>query len=250
MHEASVTDDLRSRATVSCDPPHRGRAMYDAPGARTGLRARPLSWELPFPQPCTPFGRGDILVREGARFDGLHLIRTGSCKEVIPSFDGEEHVAAFRLPGEMVGLEAIATGTHETTAVALEATTCWRVPPGRVLELLGEETAFAQALVHALSLTIGRGVRDRLLLGTMTAGQRVASFLLDLADRYQALGYSGSAFELRMTRAEIGTHLGLSTETVSRALSRLCTDKLITVRHRSVHLRDRASLARVLLRRD
>jgi len=59
-----------------------------------------------------------------------------------------------------------------------------------------------------------------LMLGTMRAEQRLASFLLDLADRYAARGYSSSEFGLRMTREEIGCHLGLKLETVSRLFSR------------------------------
>lgn len=250
MREAGVTEDLLSGARVSCGYARAAWPMNDAPPPRASTRARATAWERSASQPCMKFGRGDILVRNGAHFDGLHVIRTGSCKEVVPSFDGEEHIAAFRLPGEVLGLEAIASGIHGTTALALEPTTCWRVPPERVRGLLGEESAFAQALVHALSQAIGRGMRDKLLLGTMTADQRVASFLLDLADRYHALGYSGSEFELRMTRVEIGTHLGISTETVSRSLSRFCADGLIAVRRRSVALRDRAALARILVHRD
>lgn len=223
--------------------------MGEMPRSGATVRARPLPWALSPSQPCIQFRRGDILVRKGARFDGLHVIRSGSCKEVVPSFDGEEHIAAFRLPGDVLGLEGIASGVHETTALALEPTTCWRLPPERVLPLLRGETAFTQTLVHALSQAIGRDMRDKLLLATMTADQRVASFLLDLADRYHALGRPGNAFELPMTRFEIGMHLGISTETVSRSLSRFCADGLVTVVRRSVHLRDRAALSRLLVHR-
>lgn len=245
-----MTDDLLDRATVSRGLPQVGSTINDVPRPRVCSRARPIPWELFASQTSIPFARGDIIVRDGARFDGLHVIRTGSCKEVAPSCDGEEHITAFQLPGEVLGLEAIASGVHATTALALEPTTCWRLPAERVARLLRDERVFAQTLVHALSQALGRSVHDRLLLGAMTADQRVASFLLDLAERYRALGHSGSAFELRMTRAEIGAHLGISTETVSRSLSRFCAGGLVTLRHRSVQLRDRDALARILVHRD
>ena len=81
-----------------------------------------------------------------------------------------------------------------------------------------------------------------LMLGTMRAEQRLASFLLDLADRYRARGYSSSEFVLRMTREEIGCHLGLKLETVSRLFSRFHKDGLIHVQGREVKLLDRIAL--------
>ena len=78
-----------------------------------------------------------------------------------------------------------------------------------------------------------------LLLGTMHAEQRLAAFLLDLSQRYQARGYSSCEFVLRMTREEIGSYLGLKLETVSRLFSRFQREGLIQVQGRVVKLLDR-----------
>ncbi len=77
-----------------------------------------------------------------------------------------------------------------------------------------------------------------LLLGSMRAEERVASFLLNLAERYRRRGYSGSEFVLRMTREEIGSYLGLKLETVSRVFSRMQADGLIQAQGRDVKLLD------------
>ncbi|MCC7040273.1 MAG: Crp/Fnr family transcriptional regulator [Burkholderiales bacterium] len=211
-------------------------------------RANELAWGLTESGvPDVRLGRRDTLLRSGTRFEALYVIRAGSCKLVVTNPDGEEHIVAFCLPGEVIGLEALGSGVHATTAYALEALTCWRIAAERVDMLLRHNGAFARAVVDVLSLDVGRGLRALTMLGTMTAAQRLASFLLDLAERYQQLGFSGSAFELRMTRTEIGDHLGLSTETVSRTLSRLRTDGLVSVSGRSVRLRDRTALGQILL---
>lgn len=60
-----------------------------------------------------------------------------------------------------------------------------------------------------------------MMLGTMTAQQRVAAFLLNLSKRMKTRGYSSAEFNLRMTREEIGSYLGLKLETVSRVFSKL-----------------------------
>ena len=85
-----------------------------------------------------------------------------------------------------------------------------------------------------------------LLLGTMRADQRLAAFLLDLSERYQARGYSSSEFILRMTREEIGSYLGLKLETVSRLLSRLQQEGLIQVQGRVVKLLERSALKQLV----
>jgi CRP/FNR family transcriptional regulator len=80
----------------------------------------------------------------------------------------------------------------------------------------------------------------------MRAEQRLAAFLLDLSQRYQARGYSSCEFVLRMTREEIGSHLGLKLETVSRLFSRLQREGLIQVQGRTVKLLDRLAVGQLV----
>ena len=88
-------------------------------------------------------------------------------------------------------------------------------------------------------------VRDRgvmMLLGSMRAEERLATFLLNLSKRFTRRGYSASDFHLRMTREEIGSYLGLKLETVSRLFSRFQTDGLIEVQQKHVRIVDIAGL--------
>ena len=87
------------------------------------------------------------------------------------------------------------------------------------------------------------------LLGSMRAEQRLVVFLLNLASRYQARGYSGSEFVLRMTREEIASLLGLKLETVSRQFSFLQGEGLIQVQGRTVKLLDCAALKNIVSKR-
>jgi CRP/FNR family transcriptional regulator len=81
-----------------------------------------------------------------------------------------------------------------------------------------------------------------LLLGSMSAEQRLAAFLLSLSRRYQRLGFAANRFVLRMTREEIGNYLGLTLETVSRLLSRFHREGLLAVQQRDVEIRDAVAL--------
>jgi CRP/FNR family transcriptional regulator len=94
-------------------------------------------------------------------------------------------------------------------------------------------------------------VRDHgvmLLLGSMRAEERLAAFLLNLAQRLQQRGFSPSALVLRMTREDIGSYLGLKLETVSRTFSRFDDDGILEVKQRSIRIVDAGSLQRLVER--
>ena len=80
------------------------------------------------------------------------------------------------------------------------------------------------------------------MLGTLSAEARVARFLIALSERYVEMGYSSKLFNLRMTRQEIGSYLGLTLETVSRTLSAFNEMGLTTVHQRSVGINDPEAL--------
>lgn len=193
--------------------------------------------------------RGGTLFRHGEPFTSLYAIRSGFFKTCIAAEDGRDQITGFQMAGEIVGLDGIVHDRHSCDAIALEDSQVCVMPFAR----LGEVAREVQALQHHLHrLMSGEIVRENgvmLLLGTMSAEERVAAFLLNLAQRLQARGLSGSQLLLRMTREEIGNYLGLKLETVSRTLSRLADEGLVEVRHRHVKLlqpdRLRALLPRV-----
>jgi len=79
----------------------------------------------------------------------------------------------------------------------------------------------------------------------MRAEERVAAFLLNLSQRFTARGYSPSDFNLRMTREEIGSFLGIKLETVSRIFSRLQERRLVEVQQKHIRILDVAGLKRL-----
>jgi DNA-binding transcriptional regulator LsrR (DeoR family) len=93
---------------------------------------------------------------------------------------------------------------------------------------------------------IMRDHRIMLLLGSMHAEERMATFLLNLSTRLAARGYSATEFHLRMTREDIGSYLGLKIETVSRMLSRFQAQRLIEVRHRVIEIKNLQGLQSVI----
>ena len=186
--------------------------------------------------------RGDTLFRPGERFTTLYAIRLGSCKTVLLAEDGRDQVAGYHMTGDIIGTDGIARELHECQAIALEDTEVCAIPFARIEELSRASAQVLRNLHRMLATEIARDRHVMLMLGTMRADQRLAAFLLDLAQRYHARGYSSSEYVLRMTRDEIGSYLGLKLETVSRLLSRMHRDGLIQVQGRTIKLIDPAGL--------
>ena len=134
----------------------------------------------------------------------------------------------------------------EVDAVALEnSQVC--VVPFTELEALGREVPRLQRQLHRImSHQIAFNHNVMLLLGSMYAEERVAAFLLDLTHRLQARGYSASTVLLRMSREEIGSFLGLTLETVSRALSKLQSSGQLSVQQRQIRINDPAALQQLI----
>ena len=190
--------------------------------------------------------KGDVLFHAGSPFEALYAIRCGSLKTSILAEDGREQVAGYHMVGEIIGVDGIATTLHTCSAVALEDTELCAIPFAGLEDLMqtipGLQHSVRQTLAHEVSRNHGL----MLLLGSMRAEERVAAYLLDLAERYRQRGYSSCEFVLRMTREEIGSYLGLKLETVSRVFSRLQVDGLVQAQGRDIKLLDPPMLNRML----
>ena len=190
--------------------------------------------------------RGDHLYRAGEAFESIYAIRAGFFKTDVLLEDGRDQVTGFQMAGELLGLDGISTEHHSCNAVALEDSEVCHIPFSR-LENLSREI---QALQHHFHKVMSREiVRDHgvmMLLGSMRAEERLAAFLLNMSQRFNARGFSSQEFNLRMTREEIGSYLGLKLETVSRAFSRFQEDGLISVQQKHVLLLDAAGLKKLI----
>jgi len=182
--------------------------------------------------------RGASLYHNGDRLESLYAVRSGAFKTIGVSRNGTEKITGFHLPGELLGLDAINGGCHGYNAVALEDSEVCIIPFAQLEQLAMSLPALQHQLLRLLSGDISRDHGLMLLLGSMTAEQRLAAFLLSLSRRYQRLGYAGDRFVLRMTREEIGNYLGLTLETVSRLLSRFQREELVVVHQRDIEIRN------------
>ena len=180
--------------------------------------------------------RGEALFRVGDSFEAVYAVRLGFLKSIVLSSDGREQVTNFFMAGDMVGVDGIASGVHSCDVIALEDTEVCMIPWETLEDTATSMHAMGSHFMKLLSREIVRQHGVMLLLGSMHAEERLAAFLLSLSQRYEQRGYSRAEFVLRMTRAEIGSYLGLKLETVSRVLSRFSHDGLIDVNQKHVRI--------------
>lgn len=192
--------------------------------------------------------RGESLFQAGGEFSAVYAIRSGFFKTSLLDHDGREQVTGFFMGGELIGLDGIG-GAYNGTASALEdSEVC--ILPYNLVEQMARDMPSLQRQLHAvLAREIARDHGVMMLLGSMRAEERLATFLLNLSKRFVRRGYSSTEFHLRMTREEIGSYLGLKLETVSRLFSAFQKEGLIEVQQKHVRIREIEGLERVLAAR-
>lgn len=187
---------------------------------------------------------GQVLYHEGERFQFIHAVRSGTFKSSLTLADGREQVSGFHMAGELMGLDGVAQGTHASSATALEDTEVCAIPYAHLTELAAANSGMQHVVSRLMSREIVREHSLMMLLGSMNAEERLAAFLLNLSQRLKARGYSSSEFHLRMSRAEIGSYLGMKLETVSRTFSAFQQQRLLEVDKRFIRITDAEGLAR------
>jgi len=193
----------------------------------------------------TRIRKRESLYRPGDPFRAVYAVRLGTFKTVLLAEDGREQITGYHMAGEVVGLDGISNNRHACQAVALEDGEVCVLPFDRLDELADDLPLLRSNLYRVIARD---GCRDQdmmLLLGSRSAEERLALFLLDLADRHQVRGYSSKEFVLRMTREEIASYLGLQLETVSRLFSHFQEIGLLQVQGRAVKLLDLAALKKL-----
>jgi len=161
------------------------------------------------------YKRGSEIYGEKEPADYVYQVKTGAVRNYKLLSDGRRQIGAFHLIGDIFGLEN--GGAHRFTAEAIVDTTV-RLVKRQSLELVAESDAKIARNLLAMTTTNLQHAEDHmLLLGRKTSLERVATFLIEMDKRLTAAG----VLALPMCRRDIADYLGLTLETVSRALSRL-----------------------------
>ena len=186
------------------------------------------------------YKKGTEIYGEKEPAEYVYQVKSGAVRSYKLLSDGRRQIGAFHLAGDIFGLEN--GRVHRCTAEAIVETHV-RLVRRQSLETLAESDAIvARNLLSMTTSNLQHAEDHMLLLGRKTALERVAAFLLEMDKRLTAAG----VMALPMSRRDIADYLGLTLETVSRALSRLHelgTLGFIGNTQRQIVLLDRQQLA-------
>lgn len=172
---------------------------------------------------------GQNLFSEGDNADNLYEVVSGTLRlyKLLP--DGRRQITGFLCAGHILGLAP--EGTYVYSAEAITEVTLCRYSRRALERLMDEIPGFARRLLTVTSHELRAAQDQMLMLGRKTALEKVASFLLMMAEQQG----SDEAVEVSvpMSRADIADYLGLTIETVSRTFTKLKVDRVISLRARN-----------------
>jgi CRP/FNR family transcriptional regulator, nitrogen fixation regulation protein len=213
-----------------------GARVFPFPAAKDAA-AHSVNGLLDLIGTCMNFSRNTEIFGEGDPADYLYKVVSGVVRICKLMSDGRRQIGAFYLPGEVFGLEA--EEAHRFSAEAIGDCRILVVKRSLFLAKATRECAVVAELWSQTMADLQQARNHMLLLGRKNAQERIAAFLLEMAERLSRTG----EVELPMSRQDIADYLGLTIETVSRTLTQLERDGLIAIPvSRRIVFRDRAAL--------
>lgn len=190
---------------------------------------------------CSEFKyrRGTEIFGEAEPIQYLYQVKSGAVRSYKLLADGRRQIMAFHLPGDIFGVENGAV--HRFTAEAIVETIVRLTDRQNVAEHERGSATVTNNVLRLVTGSLQHAETHMLLLGRKTAIEKVAAFLIEMDVRLTAAG----VMSLPMNRRDIADYLGLTLETVSRALSQLRDRDILSFigqSQRQIILRDRAKL--------
>ena len=185
---------------------------------------------------------GQSALVMGQPFDGLYVVRLGTLKTLITNADGGVHVLAFPMKGNLLGFDGIYQNTYMSEVVALTDCDLIRIPAAELFTPGCSGSPLEHMAYWASSREIIQEQEAYSLTRSVKSEARVARFLHTMSQRFEDMGWSPNRFILPMTRRDIGHHLSVTVETVSRAFSALVQQGIIEVEFREIRILARDAL--------
>jgi CRP/FNR family transcriptional regulator len=175
---------------------------------------------------------GATLARGGEPRQHVYTLTQGALRLVRTLSDGRRQINGFVLPGDYLGLSSSDHHRHDVEAIA-DSRVC-RVSLAHMRELRSRYPHLERKLLQRACQALDEAQDAALSLARLQPTEKVADFLLRLAEREARLGGDPLRVTLPMGRGDIADHLGLTMETVSRTFTRLRQQALIALPHLNV----------------
>jgi CRP/FNR family nitrogen fixation transcriptional regulator len=219
---------------------NHAQQAWSIQGAREPVPADPLTKAFKEVGRLVRFERNTEVQADGEPADYFYQVVSGAVRTYKVLDDGRRQISAFHLPGDVIELEA--SSNHRFSAETLAPSFIRVAKRSAIIALAGRDPALAAEIWRRTANDLQSAQEHMLLLGRKNAEERVASFLLEMANRSSSEG----KVDLPMTRQDIADYLGLTIETVSRSLTQLESSSAIDrSSNRRIRLCNKSALQRL-----
>ncbi len=178
--------------------------------------------------------KGDYLFKSGDEFLSLFAVKSGLIKVFSVSENELEIIHGFYLPGDVVGVDALAQKKYSFNAVALDVTSVCGINMSQMEKLSKLVPNLNMNVLNIMSQEIIEGRLHAELLTKKRAEQRVAYFLWSMVERFRDRGYCYTDFRLNILHKDMAIFLNLTPETVSRVLTQFYKKNILTWKKKEV----------------
>jgi CRP-like cAMP-binding protein len=184
---------------------------------------------------CMAFKKGQVVMHEGARPQGVYCIHKGKLKLYKVGVEGKEQILRFSTRGDLIGYRSILCNEPISASItALEDTFACYIPKSSFFEVIEENPKFSLNILERSCHELGEAGKMIASLAQKTVKQRIAEVLLMLQATFgvDEEGY----IDLKLTREELANMVGTATESAIRLLSELKGEALIETKGRRIML--------------
>ncbi len=190
-----------------------------------------------------------LAYRAGDPASNIYAVRQGSFKSYRMRDNGDLQIIGVHLPGELFGLDALASEQRQVYTEALEKSNICALPIHDLERLSQDIPAIGRQLMRLMAQELNNSHEDHELLANDSALTRVAKFIWRYVQRRQQVGLQTRQFDIAISRQDLANYLGLQVETVSRAFRELRDRKIITASRSKLEILDLVAL-QALIRKE
>ncbi len=178
----------------------------------------------------TRYGKDQFIFREGDPTEYFHIVKEGSVKCVKSSPDGKECTLKVLMPGDLFCCDAAAFdgAYHPGTAKPIGEVSVLRMSKKAYFEMLRRSPDAALEVIKYLGNRLNEAQEKAKVLALDRADQRLASLLVNLAERGGIPEINGLRLAVRLTRQDMANMVGVTTETAIRIMAKFKKDRLVS----------------------
>ena len=194
---------------------------------------------------CKTLSANEILFLKNDPFQFFYFIKKGAFKKCLTHENGREQIYAFYLSGDLIGLDAFMHKKQPFSVVSLEndSIVC-EIPVDKLLNFMQQNPVLYEKLMRISSEQFHH---MESIPRNSDAKEKIAAFLLNIAERYHCESHHPEFFSLPMSRQDIGNYLGLTIETISRILTKLKSEGILKIQGKNIVIIDPKKLQKIAI---